>query len=315
MNTIDVTGLRKEYGTLVAVKDVDFQAEQGQVVGLIGPNGAGKTTLLRMLATLLRPTRGSVRILSFDVEKDYLQIRKHIGYLPDFFNLYNDLTLEECLHFFARSYGVNLAAIEEKIDKVLSDVNLENKRFDLCRNLSRGMVQRMGLAALLVRDPDVYLLDEPASGLDPKARIELRKILLDLSHQGKTVIISSHILTELAGFCSHVVIMHNGEIVRQGSVDEIQADLSDTKTVTISVIDQAQQAAELIRNANLPVTVSDVSDSTITTQVKGSNDDIAAINALLVQNHISVFSLTERKMDLEDLFMKISEDHHKDTSA
>jgi len=314
MDTIEVTGLRKEYGTLVAVKDVDFQTEQGQVVGLIGPNGAGKTTLLRMLATLLRPTRGSVRILSFDVEKDYLQIRKHIGYLPDFFNLYNDLTLEECLHFFARSYGVDPNAIEQKIDTVLSDVNLEEKRYDLNRNLSRGMVQRMGLATLLVRDPDIFLLDEPASGLDPKARIELRQILIDLSQQGKTVIISSHILTELSGFCSHIAIMHNGKIVRQGSVDEIQADFSDTKTVTISVIDQAAQAAELIRSANLPVTVTDVSDSSITTTVNGGNDEIAAINSLLVQNNIHVFSLTEQKMDLEDLFMKISEDHHEDTS-
>lgn len=315
MNIIDVTGLRKEYGTLVAVKDIDFKVEPGQVLGLIGPNGAGKTTLLRILATLLRPTRGEVRIFDLDLDKDYLGIRHQIGYLPDFFNLYNDLTLAECLEFFAKSYDVDAGKIDEKIDAVLSDVGLDEKRNDLIRNLSRGMVQRMGLATLLVRDPDVYLLDEPASGLDPNARIQLREILRGLSRQGKTIIISSHILTELSDFCSHIAIMHQGEIVRHGSVDEIREDMTGSRTVSIAVLEGAEQAAELIRSADLGASVTEVSDSTITIKINGGPAEIAAVNKLLVQNNIDVFSLQEDKMDIEDLFMKISSEQQEQVSS
>ena len=198
MSVIKADGLRKEYGTLIAVNDVEFAIEPGQVVGLIGPNGAGKTTLLRMLATLLVPTRGTAEILGYDLLKDYMEIRKRIGFLPDFFNLYNDLTLEECLEFFAQSYNVPNNVIEEKINAVLKYVDLEGKRTNFIRNLSRGMVQRMGMATLLVREPEVFLLDEPASGLDPKARVQLREILKKLSDEGKAIFISSHILTELS---------------------------------------------------------------------------------------------------------------------
>jgi ABC-2 type transport system ATP-binding protein len=207
MPLLEVKSVRKEFGTLVAVNDVSFSLEEGQVIGLIGPNGAGKTTLLRILATLLRPTSGTAEIRGDDLLKDYLSIRKHIGYLHDFFNLYNDLTLEECLEFFARSYRIDPALIPAKIDTALEQVELQEKRHDFIRHLSRGMIQRMGLAALLARDPKIFLLDEPASGLDPKARIQLRNVLKKLSDEGKTIIIVlayfDRALRVLFSYCHH----------------------------------------------------------------------------------------------------------------
>jgi ABC-2 type transport system ATP-binding protein len=231
MEILEVDNIRKEFGTVVAVNDVSFSVEQGQVVGLIGPNGAGKTTLLRILATVLSPTHGSARLLGYDLTKEYLDIRKHIGFMPDFFNLYNDLTLAECLEFFARAYKVKPDVIAKRIDEVLEYVDLENKRNDLIHHLSRGMVQRMGVGVLLVHEPDLFLLDEPASGLDPKARIQLRATLKKLSTEGKTIIISSHILTELSGFCSHIAIMDEGNIVMYGAVDEIQQKIAGTRKI------------------------------------------------------------------------------------
>ena len=305
MSVIKAHGLRKEYGTLIAVNDVEFAIEPGQVVGLIGPNGAGKTTLLRMLATLLVPTRGTAEILGYDLSKDYMEIRKRIGFLPDFFNLYNDLTLEECLEFFAQSYNVPNNVIEEKINAVLKYVDLEDKRTSFIRNLSRGMVQRMGMATLLVREPEVFLLDEPASGLDPKARVELREILKRLSDEGKAIFISSHILTELSGFCSHIAIMNKGHIVEYGEVEAIRQRVAGRKKITIEVLDDCCQAVDTIKT--IPeIEVMAVQEATIEVELSGGPEDMAAMNTLLVQNGIKVVSLYEEKMDIEDLFMEIS---------
>jgi ABC-2 type transport system ATP-binding protein len=305
MEILEVDNIRKEFGTVVAVNDVSFSVEQGQVVGLIGPNGAGKTTLLRILATVLSPTHGSARLLGYDLTKEYLDIRKHIGFMPDFFNLYNDLTLAECLEFFARAYKVKPDVIAKRIDEVLEYVDLENKRNDLIHHLSRGMVQRMGVGVLLVHEPDLFLLDEPASGLDPKARIQLRATLKKLSTEGKTIIISSHILTELSGFCSHIAIMDEGNIVMYGAVDEIQQKIAGTRKITISVLDDCDRAVLLIKEyPNAKITA--VQNNTITVEMNTPLPELAALNKHLVENGIKVVTFCEEKTDLEDLFMKIS---------
>jgi len=308
MEIIEIKNVRKEYGTVVAVNDVNLSVEKGQVLGLIGPNGAGKTTLLRILATVLRPTSGSIRLLEYDSTKQYLDIRKHIGYLPDFFSLYNDLTLRECLEFFAKAYKVDNALIPQRITDVLQYVELEHKRNDLIRHLSRGMVQRMGVAVLLVHDPDVFLLDEPASGLDPKARIQLREVLKKLSTEGKTIIISSHILTELSGFCTHIVLMNNGRIAMQGAVDEIQRKVFESKKICISVLDNNEQAIQLIEkfpNAK----IENIRDNEIIVEINAGPAELAELNSRLVSKGVKVFSFHEEKTDLEDLFMKISTDN------
>ncbi len=314
MKILSVNNIRKEFGTVVAVNDVSFSLEQGQLLGLIGPNGAGKTTLLRILATVLRPTSGSVQILGFDSAKEYLKIRKHIGYLPDFFNLYNDLTLRECLDFFARAYRVERKSIPGRVAEVLEYIELQQKRDDLIRHLSRGMVQRMGVGVLLVHSPDVFLLDEPASGLDPKARIQLRAVLKKLSGEGKTIIISSHILTELSGFCTHIALMDKGRIVLHGAVDEIQRDVFGSRRLCISVLDDCDEAVRLIRefpNAQ----IEQVRDNHIIVQMTAGEPELAALNAHLVAKGVKVFGFSEQRTDLEDLFMKISATQRQDLTG
>ena len=301
MNHIDAVGLRKEYGTLVAVADVDFQVDQGQVLGLIGPNGAGKTTLLKILATLLRPNRGTARILDLDIDKDYLAIRKHIGYLPDFFNLYPDISLEQCLWFFAASYEIPAAAIPERIAAALHDVALEDKRHEThwspvprhgpAYGPGRIARARPGHLSAGRNRPRVWT-PRPESNCVTSSR--------KLSRAGKTIIISSHILTELSGFCSHIAIMNKGAIVRQGSVDQIRNEMTGSKTVTITVLDSPARAAEVLRTADIPVTISDVSETSIIATINGGQQDIAAINALLVAHDIAVCGLTESRMDIEE---------------
>ena len=305
MSILEMNNLRKEFGTVVAVNNAGFTVDKGQVLGLIGPNGAGKTTLLRILATVLRPTSGNARLFGYDLAKEYLQIRKSIGFMPDFFNLYNDLKLHECLEFFARAYNVEQHLIPGRIDEILQYVNLEDKRDTFIQHLSRGMVQRMGVAVLLIHEPELFLLDEPASGLDPKARIQLRNILRKLSNEGKTIIISSHILTELSGFCTHIALMNRGNIRMYGAVDEIQQKITGAVRVNISVLNDCEKAVDFIKQSPDTQLIG-VQDNTITIQTNKGPEELADLNALLVNNGIKVVHFSEQKVDLEDLFMKIS---------
>lgn len=305
MSIINIQNLRKEFASLIAVNDISLSIEPGQVVGLIGPNGAGKTTLLRMLATVLPPTDGTAQICGFDLKKKPLDIRRKIGYLPDFFNLYNDLTLAECLNFFARAYHMPEDKILAIVDTTLEYVNLISKKNDFIRHLSRGMIQRMGLAVLLVHSPDVFLLDEPASGLDPMARVQLRDILKKLSAAGKTVIISSHILTELSGFCSHVAIMNQGKLVLYNDIENIEKEIFGRGKYVIRVLHDGEKTRSLIGQCP-DLTLNDASEETFT--VTAANDDrtIAQLNALLVNNGIQVVHICRLKTSLEDMFIEIS---------
>jgi len=309
MEIVEINNIRKEFGTVVAVNNVSFSVDKGEVLGLIGPNGAGKTTLLRILATVLRPTTGSVRLLGYDLAKEYLKIRKYIGFMPDFFNLYNDLTPRECLEFFAKAYQVEQDLIPKRIDQILEYVELEDKRDSLIRHLSRGMVQRMGVAVLLIHDPDVLLLDEPASGLDPKARIQLRNVLNKLSTEGKTIIISSHILTELSGFCSHIAIMDKGKIKLHGAVEEIQQKIAGSTIINISVLKDCDRAVDLIKKFPDAELIT-VDNNNITVEMNKGPERLANLNTHLVKEGIKVVSFSEQKTDLEDLFMKISSEEN-----
>ena len=305
MKILEVNSIRKEFGTLVAVNDVNLSLEKGQVMGLIGPNGAGKTTLLRILGTLLRQTSGTARLLGYDLTTEYLDIRKHIGFLPDFFNLYSDLTLKECLEFFALAYNVQPELIAKRVDEAIDYIELQDKRDSLIRHLSRGMVQRMGVGILLVHNPDLFLLDEPASGLDPKARIQLRNILKKLSSEGKTIIISSHILMELSGFCTHIAIMNNGKIELSGAVDEIQQKITSSKIVDICVLSDCERAVALI--SQFPNTkITTIQDNNITIEMTKGLEELAELNTYLVREGIKVVTISEQKTNLEDLFLKIS---------
>lgn len=305
MTIVDVKNLRKEYGPLVAVQDVNFSVERGQVVGLIGPNGAGKTTILKMLATQLEPTDGKIRILGFDAEKEYLAIRKRIGYMPDFFGLYDDLTITQCLTFFAKAYNVPSGKIKERIDAVLHYIDLEEKKDDFIQHLSRGMVQRLGLGVLLVHEPELFLLDEPASGLDPKARIDLRKVLTRLSHEGKTVIISSHILMELSDFCSHIIIMDHGAFLTHGKIEEILNQIEGLRKVKITVLERGSDAEKLIDSFPHGDVV-ERRGNTLVVNVPNDLEKVAMLNTALVEHGVKVIAFYEEKTNLEDIFLKIS---------
>ncbi len=216
--TIEIRGLHHAYKRQQALRDVSFAVERGSIHGFVGPNGAGKTTTLKILATLLQPQSGMVRVFGLDVVADYKNVRRKTGFMPDHFSLYRQMTVQEYLDFFAAAYGMDLRERTRVVGDVLALTDMEVRRNDLIKGLSRGMQQRISLARVLVHDPTLLLLDEPASGLDPRARIELMEIIRELQRMGKTIFISSHILSELALLCDSVTILDRGAVRYSGSM-------------------------------------------------------------------------------------------------
>src|ERR1041385_1877821 len=243
---LQVQHLRKEYRNLVAVKDLTFSLEQGDIFGFIGPNGAGKTTTIKILATLLRPSFGRAVINGIDVVRDPEAVRGIIGYMPDFFGVYDDIKVWEYLDFFAAAYKIPRAKRPGIIDDVLELTDLTVKKESYVEELSRGMKQRLCLAKTLVHDPKVLLLDEPASGLDPRARIEIKELIKELKSMGKTIIISSHILPELADFCNKIGIIEQGELIVSGEVGEIMRQVTGGKVLELKVAAEPERAIELL---------------------------------------------------------------------
>lgn len=306
---LECTGLWKNFGTLAAVQDVSVSLCRGQVLGLVGPNGAGKTTLMRMLATLLHPTRGEVRICGQTPHSHLLDVRRRIGYLPDFFNLHRDLKLRECLTFFAHAYSVPAAEIPGRVLRSLEATGLIEKENDYVRHLSRGMVQRLGMAMLMTRDAEIMILDEPASGLDPTARVQLRLLLKELSGQGKAILISSHILNELEEACSHVAIMDRGRLVLRGTVGEIRKGVFAGLRYRIRILGDPGAALQAALKAGASQAA--IADGALIVDA-ADEEQIAQINARLVAGGIRVAEL-RMISNLEDAFMKITaggEAHH-----
>jgi ABC-2 type transport system ATP-binding protein len=238
---VRTAGLTKSFGPLHAVWMVDLEVPAGSVFGLIGPNGAGKSTTFAILASLLRPTAGTVEVAGIDPCADPRGVRRHMGYMPDVMGVYDNLRVTEYLQFFAASYGVPPSAWPALVDGLLELVDLGVKRDAMVETLSRGMKQRLSLARALVHDPDVLILDEPASGLDPRARVELRGLLTELRSMGKTVVISSHILAELEEVCTHVAIMEAGRLLAAGDPREIRRQLAGGRTVVVRLAGGEEQ--------------------------------------------------------------------------
>ena len=244
MSFISVDGLWVGYGKFAAVKNLSFEIPKGEVFGFIGPNGAGKSSTIKVMATLLRPTAGTVFIDKVNVKAYPQTVRKKIGYLPDFFGVYEDLNVNEYLHFFAAAYQVPLAGRKQSINDVLELTDLGGKKETRVDDLSRGMKQRLGLARLLLHDPELLLLDEPASGLDPRARIEMRELLKELRKMGKTILISSHILSELGELCTRIGIIEQGKMIAEGSLQDIYSQLAIRRTIHLQI---ANQTPELLK--------------------------------------------------------------------
>jgi len=304
--------LTRKFRKLTAVSSVNLHVPRGTIFGFIGPNGAGKTTTLRMLATLLRPTAGTITIDGHDAASDPEAIRRKLGYLSDSFGLYEDLKVWEYLDYFCGAYGVQKA--DAKVDEVLEVVQLAHKKDELVGRLSRGMRQRVGIARMLVYEPKLILLDEPANGLDPLARISLRELLKKLRTQGVTILVSSHILTELSDFCDTVGIMELGRLIAAGSIEEILAQTRTHLRLILEVLGPAEKAKEVLqgeaRVKDLEIIVAGAAAESGTARLEmgflGEKEDLPALHKRLVEANVPVVAFYPKTENLEDLFMRLS---------
>ena len=245
---IELTGFGKDYGDFTAVQSLDLQIAKGEMFGFIGPNGAGKSTSIRFLATLLRATRGEGTINGFSVSKDPMNVRRSVGYMPDTFGVYDGMKVWEFLDFFAVAYKIGKTQRKRVIRDVLELLDLTYKRDDFVNGLSRGMKQRLCLAKTLVHDPPVLILDEPASGLDPRARVEVKALLKELRRMGKTILISSHILTELADCCTSIGIIERGQLLMHGPIDEVYNKIRGNQIMEANFGEGLDQGLSIIRS-------------------------------------------------------------------
>jgi ABC-2 type transport system ATP-binding protein len=298
--------LRKEYDDLVAVDDIEVAIPEGEIYGLIGPNGAGKTTTIRMACGLLEPTGGKVFVSGVDVHDQPERAQEYIGYLSDFFSVYEDLKVWEYLDYFAHAYRMPSSDIPARTDEVIRQVGLEVKRDVLIKGLSRGMKQRLGIARAVIHRPKVLLLDEPASGLDPKARFDLRSLLLSLRDQGTTVLISSHILTELEGFCTSIGLMELGRMVRSGRIEEISSAESQFRVVRLSWLGDAAAGVQALLQTNAKASSMLLKGQEGVFKFAGSEDEMAALLQQLVNGGVRLVSFGEVKQTVEDLYLKLS---------
>ncbi|HQD20023.1 MAG TPA: ABC transporter ATP-binding protein [Bacillota bacterium] len=303
---IKVIDLTKYYGNFAAVRELNFQVERGQIYGFVGPNGAGKTTTLRMLATLLAPTAGEIIIGGIKAQDNPLHTRKLIGYMPDFFGVYNDLKVNEYLEFYGEASGRMLADVRRDIPSLLELVGLAEKNQDYVNNLSRGMKQRLCLARALIHRPEVLLLDEPASGLDPRARVELRNILKELQAMGKTIIISSHILAELSQICTHVGIINNGLLALSAPVSEVLARVEGDAVIIVTVADRQEEARLWLLEQQGIRDVTLANSGSLEVVFSGDRMAQAALLRELA-TRFTLFEFTPSKGNLEELFMEITE--------
>ncbi len=303
---LEVKGLKKQYGSLFAVKGISFDLQPGEIFGFIGSNGAGKTTTIKMIATLLEPSAGTAILNGVDLLKDPMGIRRQIGYMPDFFGLYDDVKVWEYLDFFCSIYAVPPSKAATTIGEVLELTNLSVKRDSFVSSLSRGMQQRLCLARCLVHDPMLLLLDEPASGLDPRARAELKDLIAELGRMGKIVLVSSHILPELADFCTTVGIIEKGEMLAFGPVRDVVKGIDQSHFIAVRLIDDAAGASMFLQGQPGVVSTNLLGSSTFKVEFIGGPELQAGLLQMLLQQGHRVLEFREEGADLEDVFMKIT---------
>jgi ABC-2 type transport system ATP-binding protein len=302
---VKTVNLTKRYGTLVALSNLNLEIQQGDCFGFIGPNGAGKTTTIKVLATLLQPTWGEARICDYVVGYQSRQIRPLIGYVPDYFGAYEDMVVQEYLEFFAASYNINGPARVKLVNDVLDLTDLAYKRDSLVDGLSRGMKQRLSIARVLLHDPKLLLLDEPAGNLDPRARIELRELLKTLRGMGKTIIISSHILPELQDLCNTVGIIERGELIYSGPWTDIVKRARTGTILHVAVKDnQAQAGALLAQDENVESV--QPNNGYLEVSIKSGIEDYSFVPQRLIQNGYRLTMLREEEVNLETAFMRLT---------
>jgi ABC-2 type transport system ATP-binding protein len=302
---IEIKNLTKNFGNLTAVDDLTLTIKDGDIFGFIGPNGAGKTTTMRILVTLLEPTRGSAFINGLNVAKEGKKVRRLVGYMPDFMGVYDDLKVFEYLEFFAAAFGIERKKRKSIVEGVLELTDLESKKSATVDSLSRGMQQRLGLARVLIHDPKVLILDEPASGLDPRARIEIRELLRELKRMGKTIMISSHILSELEEICDHVGIIEHGRLVFSGTLEEIRPRLGIESKVRVQVAANQDKAVELLSALPQVRQVQALGDEIAVTFHEGKDSD-GIVARTLVHANLDIISIQPERLKLDDAFLQLT---------
>ncbi|MFG0326342.1 MAG: ABC transporter ATP-binding protein [Phycisphaerales bacterium JB037] len=306
---IELRNITKKFGSLTAVDDLSLEIGPGEIYGFIGPNGAGKSTTMKILACLLRPDSGHASVGGHDVRTQGPAIRRILGYMPDFLGVYDDLTVDEYLQFFAAAFAIPRGKRRATIDGVLELTDLTEKKNAMVSSLSRGMQQRLGVARVLIHDPKVLLLDEPASGLDPRARIEMRELLVELRKMGKVLMVSSHILTELAEMCSSIGIIERGKLIYSGSIrdayervrtgDRLSVLLENPEPPTLARAEAALKGDERIRSVA-------TEDGRLEIELLKDQRSHHFIIELLVNAGVRIESFHAREVKLEDAFLKLT---------
>nr|MBN1229620.1 ABC transporter ATP-binding protein [Anaerolineae bacterium] len=305
---IDIKGLTKRYKTITAVDDLTLSVEEGSIYGFVGPNGAGKTTTMQVLTTLLKPTAGEAFVAGYSVTRNPRDVRRVIGYMPDFFGVYDDMKVWEYLDFFAACYDIPESDRPPLIADLLALVDLSHRADDMVDGLSRGMKQRLCLARTLTHDPQVLILDEPASGLDPRARVEIRQLLVELAGMGKTVFFSTHILADVQEICTQVGIIEAGKLVMQGDIEDMQRQLIPYREVVITLIGGADKAKDFLFAYEGVQVVEDRSAdngrSRLHVTMAGDDMAVSQLLAAMVAAEFPVMHFTEETRDLESVFMR-----------
>jgi ABC-2 type transport system ATP-binding protein len=302
---IETHDLTKKYGDMFAIRSIDLRLEKGDLFGFIGPNGAGKTTTMRIIATLQNPTWGEAYVCGNSIYDKPKEIRRLVGYMPDFFGVYDDMRVIEYLEFFAAAYRIPGPKRREICNQMLEIVDLDFKRDAYANTLSRGQTQRLGLARTLIHDPQVLLLDEPLSGLDPRARIEMRNLLRRLGQMGKTIIVSSHILPELADICNKVGIIDRGVLGVNASVAEVMKRVRQRTVLHIAVKEQLESAARVLEQHAAVDTVA-IGDGGLTVTLREGIEDYSELPALLVEHRFRLLKFQEEEINLESAFMALT---------
>ena len=305
---IKTTNLTKKYGEMYAIQGIDLDLVEGDLYGFIGPNGAGKTTTMRIITTLLSPSFGEAYVCGHSIYTHPKEIRRLVGYMPDFFGVYDDMTVIEYLEFFAAAYRIHGPSRRKRCDEMLEIVDLNFKRDAYANTLSRGQTQRLGLARVLLHDPAVLLLDEPLSGLDPRARIEMRNLLRQLGEMGKTIIVSSHILPELADICNKIGIIDRGKLIENGDVTEVMKKVRQQIILSVATreSDQLAEAHKMLAAASIVETVSEV-HGRLRVILKSGELDYAHLATELIQKGVSLRHFGEEETNLESVFMALTQ--------
>ena len=303
---LKINNLCKSYGKFKAVDNLSLHIPKGEIFGFVGPNGAGKTTTMKIVSGLLDATSGEVYVGGINAFKNSKELKRKIGYMPDFFGVYDDLKVMEYLEFYASIYKVKGQERTKICNDLLQLVDLSDKREAYVDSLSRGMKQRLCLARSLVHNPDLLVLDEPASGMDPRARVEMKEILRTLKNMGKTIIVSSHILPELAELCTSIGIIEGGKIVISGTVEEIMNKVYNTKTLRIKVLDNLEEAINILREYPNLDNIDKTSDTTIEMSIDGDEKHMSTLLKRLIENNIPVVTFNLLDGSLEDVFMRVT---------